>query len=300
MDHATSINATQRGESPALAHWQEAGKWFNYGEQTIFSRIDGQGEALLLIHGFPTASWDWHRLWPLVLPRHQLLALDMVGFGFSDKPADYDYSVIDQATLHQGWLQTLGVERVHIIAHDYGCSVAQELLAREQEGTLECKIASVCFLNGALFPEMHRPMLIQKLLVSPVGGLVSRGITRQVFEFNLTRIFGPDTRPSREDLEDFWQLLIFNNGRGILHRLIRYMEERRCHRNRWVSALQRARQPLQLISGQADPVSGQPMADRYAALLPGADLQRLDHIGHYPHFEAPRTVWERYRAFRGL
>ena len=129
---------------------------------------------------------------------------------------------------------------------------------------------------------------------------MSRAITRQVFEYNISRIFGPETRPTRQDLEDFWQLLIYNNGRGILHRLIRYMEERRCHRNRWVGALQRAKQPLQLISGQADPVSGKPMADRFASLLPKAQLTRLDRIGHYPHFEYPGAVWKAYSAFRDL
>lgn len=300
MDKVSEISQgiqehSRLGGDTALEHWQHSGKWFSYGPHAIFSRMEGDGPALLLLHGFPTASWDWHRLWPYLQEHYRVLAADMIGFGFSDKPPRYHYSIVDQADLHQGWLEQLGVTEVHVLAHDYGCSVAQEMLAREQEGELSFRLASVCFLNGALFPEVHHPILIQRLLAGPLGGLASRGITRPVFEYNLTKIFGPDTGPSPEDLEAFWQLLLYNNGRGVIHRLMRYMEERRCHRHRWVGALQRATQPLTLISGMADPVSGREMADRYTALLGAESVIRLDNVGHYPHLEAPDRVWQAYR-----
>lgn len=292
------LNRVDDDGDAALERWQHSGKWFGYGSHAIFSRMEGEGPALLLLHGFPTASWDWHRLWPYLVGRYRVLAADMIGFGFSDKPPRYDYSIVDQADLQQGWLEQLGVDEVHVIAHDYGCSVAQEMLAREQEGQLPFRIASVCFLNGALFPEVHRPILIQRVLAGPLGGLASRGITRQVFDYNLTKIFGPDTRPSAGELDAFWHLLVYNNGRGIIHRLMRYMEERRCHRHRWVGALQRATQPLSLISGMADPVSGREMADRYVELLGAGAVTRLDDIGHYPHVEAPATVWQAYERLQ--
>ena len=180
---------------------------------------------------------------------------------------------------------------------DYGGSVAQELLARDQEGLLPFSIARVGFLNGALFPEVHSPLLIQKLLGSPLGGLISRGLTRRTFERNFRRLFGPETPPSRKDMDDFWYLLTYNNGRGILHNLIHFMEERRCHRNRWVGALQKAEQPMRLISGVADPVSGSAMARRYRELVPNADVVSLRNVGHYPHFESTGEVYRAWRDF---
>lgn len=282
----------------ALEQWQNAGKWFNYGDHAIFSRIDGEGDALLMLHGYPTASWDWHRVWPYATARYHVMASDLIGLGFSDKPVNYHYSINDQADLQQGWLEQMRVKQVHLLAHDYGVSIAQELLAREQEGLLSFRIASVVFLNGALFPEMHQPLLIQKLLASPLGGLVSRGITRQVFDFSMSKLFGPGTQPSKQDLDEFWQLNTYNNGRGVTHKLLRYMEERRCHRHRWVGALQQARQPLRMICGVADPVSGQVMAQRYADMMPQADLVRLDGVGHYPHLETPALLWRHYQQFR--
>lgn len=284
-------------ESPSLVRWQTSGKWFNYGGHAVFSQMGGEGEAIVLLHGFPTASWDWHRLWPFVVPHYRVFALDMMGFGFSDKPPDYPYSITDQADLHQGWLEKMGIGRIHILAHDYGCSVAQELIARAHEGDLGFSIASVCFLNGAIFPEVHRPILIQKMLASPVGGLLSRALSRRVFDYNMSKIFGADTQPDREALDDFWQLLLYNNGRGVIHKLINHMEERRCHRHRWVGALQKEAQPVRLIVGTADPISGRGMAERYRELMPGPDIVTLQGVGHYPHFEQPDQVWQHYRDF---
>lgn len=291
------VDASKLTSGLTVQRWQQGGKWFSYGEHAIFSRMDGSGDVVLLLHGFPTASWDWNRLWGPLCQSHRVLVADMLGFGFSDKPVEYSYSLIDQADLQQGWVEALGIQRVHLVAHDYGCSVAQELLAREQEGALPFEIASACFLNGALFPEVHQPILIQHLLSGPMGGLISRGFTRRVFDHNFCKIFGPRTRPTRRELDQFWQLLLYNNGRGILHRLIRYMDERRCHRNRWVGALVAARQPLRLISGTADPVSGIAMADRYRQLIATPDVVALDGIGHYPHFENPVQVYEALRDF---
>lgn len=287
-----------RQEAFTLDAWQHAGKWFSYDGHAIFSRMAGQGEPLVLLHGFPTASWDWNRLWPMLVRHYNLLTLDMLGFGFSDKPGHYPYSIEDQADLIQGWLEGLGLPHVHLLAHDYGTTVVQELMAREQEGSLGFGIESVCLLNGGIFPEVHQPLFIQKVLRSPLGGLVSRGLTRKTFERNFQRLFGSRNPPDHQDLEDFWHLLTYNNGRGVLHRLIQFMEERRCHRNRWVGALQQYSGPMRLISGSADPVSGVAMARRYRELIPGPDVVSLRNVGHYPHFEQPWDVFTAYREFR--
>ena len=112
-----------------LNDWKAAGHYFTYKQQQIFVNESGSGETLLLIHGFPTASWDWYRMWPDLVQEYHVLAADFLGFGFSDKPRNYSYSILDQADLLEALLREKGIERVHIISHDYGDTVAQELLA---------------------------------------------------------------------------------------------------------------------------------------------------------------------------
>ncbi|POF42681.1 alpha/beta hydrolase [Pseudomonas laurylsulfativorans] len=280
-----------------LCVWRKRSQTFVFHGHSIRYWTAGQGEPLLLIHGFPSASWDWHYLWQPLTQRFRVIACDMLGFGDSAKPANHDYSLQQQADLQLALLEHLNVEQpVHLFAHDYGDSVAQELLARHYESRVE--LASCVFLNGGLFPETHRPVLMQKLLLSPLGWMIGRAFSRDGLVRSFRQIFGPHTRPSESQMDDFWSLVESHHGPRILHKLIAYVPERRVWRNRWVSAMQRGEVPLRVIDGGVDPVSGVHMVERYRELIPEADTVVLPDIGHYPQIEAPCEVLKHYLSFR--
>ncbi|WP_321848976.1 alpha/beta hydrolase [Pseudomonas paraveronii] len=280
-----------------LRAWRKCGQSFVFRGRTIRYWVAGQGEPLLLIHGFPTASWDWHYLWQPLAQRNLVIACDMLGFGDSAKPLDHDYCLLEQADLQQALLDHLRVRQpVHVLAHDYGDSVAQELLARHHEGGFQ--MASCVFLNGGLFPETHRLVLVQKLLLSPLGWMIGRAFGRNALSDSFSQIFGAQTRPSESALDDFWSLINCNDGPRILHKLINYIPQRRRLRERWVGALQRGDVPLRVIDGEFDPISGAHMVERYRQLVPHADTVLLANIGHYPQIEAPVQVLKHYLEFR--
>ncbi|HWU68561.1 MAG TPA: alpha/beta hydrolase [Stenotrophobium sp.] len=280
--------------------WQQGGRRFDWRDHDIFFRDEGSGDsALLCIHGFPTASWDWTPIWPALCQRFaRVIAPDMLGFGFSAKPSRHNYSLMEQADLHVALLAHAGIRRVHILAHDYGVSVTQELLARQLENaTPAFQIESVTLLNGGLFPETHRITVMQKILRSPLGSVATRLMTRSRFRKSFSLVFGPATKPGMREIDDFWQLIQYNNGARVMHRLIRYVDERRWHRERWVGALIRTPVPIRLINGPEDPVSGAHMVARYRELVPQPDVVSLDGIGHYPQVEAPQRTLEAFFAF---
>ena len=279
-----------------LDDWRARGRSFVHRGHAIFFVEEGTGPALLLIHGFPTSSWDWTPIWAGLTARFRVIAPDLIGFGFSAKPRDFAYSLMDQADLCVGLLRDRGVTDYAVLAHDYGDSVAQELLARSDaaEGP---RLRSVCFLNGGLFPETHRPRLVQKMLIGPLGPLVSRLFGRRAFGRSFPAVFGPSTKPTPVELDAFWRLVAENGGTRILHLLIPYMSERRLHRERWVGALTRARVPLRVIDGALDPISGAHMVARYRELVPNPDTVLLPDVGHYPQVEAPEQVLAAYLAF---
>lgn len=280
-----------------LGDWRAQGRDLLFHRHRIRYWEAGQGEPLLLIHGFPTAAWDWHYLWQPLAERYRVIACDMLGFGDSDKPRGHDYRLLEQADLQQALVRHLGIDGpVHLLAHDYGDSVAQELLARHHEG--RARIASCVFLNGGLFPETHRPVLVQKLLLSPLGPLIGRGFSRAKLGANFGKVFGPATQPSAAELDDFWSLVAAHDGPAVMHRLIRYIPERREQRDRWVAAMQKGDVPLRVIDGAVDPISGAHMVARYRELIPEPDTVLLEHIGHYPQTEAPSQVLQHYLAFR--
>jgi pimeloyl-ACP methyl ester carboxylesterase len=293
--------------SSSLNAWRDAGQAFLYKGHRIFFRhaphSNGHAPVLLLLHGFPTASWDWLKVWGSLAERFTLIAPDMLGYGFSAKPNAHEYHIADQAELVEALFTHLQIThlhmtplKTHILAHDVGDTVAQELLARAQErGKLA--IESVCFLNGGLFPETHRPRMIQRLLLSPLGPWIAQRITREKFGAAMTGIFGKTTPPSEDELDSFWQLATHNDGLQVCPRLIRYMNERRQFRARWVSAMQQARVPIRLITGLEDPVSGAHMLARYRQLIENPDAVGVRGIGHYPHMESPELVVQAFFAF---
>ena len=291
-------------EPVTFKRWYERGQHYAHRGHTVFYQTGGcggDGPALLLLHGAPTASWDWHLLWPALcraFPR--VVAADMLGYGYSAKPRDYQYSIMDQADLQQGLLASLGVSRCHVIGHGYGDTVAQELLARQEDrdGKPGLQLESVCLLNGGLFPEAFRPTFMQKLLLSRVGGLVSKMINEQGFRTSLSRVFGPNTQPTFDELAEFWQLVTYNGGADLAYRQMQYLKERERCRERWVEALQRSRVPLRFVCGKLDPVSGMRMVQRYRELVPGPDVVVIQGVGHYPHLEAASETLQAITEFQ--
>ncbi len=282
-----------------LNEWFESGKNFEFESNQIFYHLSKPNEEVLLcLHGFPTSSFDYHKIWDGLTNNFSVLAFDLIGYGFSAKPNDFDYTTFDQVDILEALLKHLNVKKVHILAHDYGNTITQELLARAEENRLDFEIETICFLNGALFPETHRPILAQKILISPLGFLFGKLILDGIFRKNLATVFGADTQPTTAELDDFVRLFKYNNGKRIAHKLIRYMTERTTNRARWVGALECMNQPFRFINGLDDKVSGRHLVKRFREVLPHQkDIIELANIGHFPHFETPEIVLDKFLEF---
>jgi len=284
----------------SIENWKTRGEFKQLMGREMFVVDTGEHDKpiILLIHGFPTSSWDWLPIWDHLAAKNRLIAMDMLGFGFSDKPDPHPYSIHEQADLIEALVRDLDLSKFHVLAHDYGDTVAQELLARQNESKGAGNWQSLCLLNGGLFPETHQALLIQKLLLSPLGPLINRLTTRQRFDSSMRRVWGT-TAPLRDhELDGFWQLVNFKNGRHIFHNLITYMRDRKTHRTRWVAALKDADIPIGLINGSADPVSGAHMIAHYKNIVGAPDfLVELPTTGHYPQVEDSISVAENYLDF---
>jgi len=284
--------------------WVVAGarRTFRVGahERGIFVRTAGAGEWCTLFHGFPTSSFDWHHVWDTLSARRHVLAFDFLGFGDSDKPADHDYSIMEQADLAEILWRAHGVRRTALVVHDYGVSVAQEILARHDAGQLGVDIPVAVFLNGGVYPDLHRPQPAQLILLDPVKGpALGNLINEETFAHGLSATFSPAHQPDREELRQLWLSVSRRDGHRIGHRLIQYIRDRQRHRARWVDALETTSVPRHFIWGDLDPVSGGHMADRIAERIPTSQLIRVADVGHWPQLEAADVVAEQLRRVLG-
>jgi pimeloyl-ACP methyl ester carboxylesterase len=274
--------------------------WWSDGERArvrlgdsdhmIFLRRMGVGPTMTLLHGFPSSSYDWARVTPRLAADHALLLFDFLGFGASEKPAQHDYSIHEQADLVETLWARERITSTVVVAHDYAVSVTQELLARRAEGTLTVELLAVHLLNGGLYPDVYRPQPGQTALLDPEQGpQISAHLTEELWSAALQPTFAEDF-DATADTAEIWRAMSRDDGQRIIHRLIRYMVDRTDHCERWVSALENTDVPLSFVWGLLDPISGAHMADRIQERLPAAPLLALEDVGHWPALEAPDRV----------
>lgn len=171
------------------------------------------------------------------------------------------------------------------------------MLARRITDPALPRIRAVAFLNGGLFPEVYRPRLVQRVLSSPAGDVLGPLLPPPLPRLAVREVFGPDTKPSAADMRDFLDIVEYNHGRWVNHKVGRFTLERVRYRERWVEPLAKAVVPLRFINGAVDPNSGAHMAARYREVVPDPDVVSLDRIGHWPQLEAPEATFEAADAF---
>jgi pimeloyl-ACP methyl ester carboxylesterase len=286
--------------------WQARGErhaipWLG-PDHRVFAVTAGEGPAppLLVLHGFPSSSRDFASALPLLAADRRVVVHDHLGFGFSAKPARYSYSLLEQAEVALALWRSLGITRGHLLAHDYGTSVATELLARRERGLCPVELASVTLCNGSVHLDLAHLTPSQQLLRVPhLGALFARLAQKRVFVAQLRRILGdPHSVPDAE-LDAMWEGMIRDGGRDRLPALAGYMAERTRFAARWIGALEKLDLPTHVLWGRRDPVAVPAIAEQLAREIPGAELTWLKDLGHYPMLEEPTRWAEAARSFLG-
>ncbi len=177
-----------------------------FGNLNLFVAIKGVGKPILVLHGFPTSSYDFLRVAPYLLSDYQLIFFDYPGFGFSDKPKTITYSLFQYADVAQSIIAHFCFDRIFVLAHDIGDSVALELLRRNK-----IVVEKLVFLNGSVLSiplKDYKMLIFQKLLLHPTSGsLISRlGFLGKPFFTNMfQKMFFK--RLSTDEIDAFWSLL---------------------------------------------------------------------------------------------
>lgn len=288
--------------TPEAAAWRGAGRVVAVGGRRLFvvrRPADGSrpgAPPLLLLHGFPTSSYDW-RATIEHLPGRDVLALDLLGFGLSEKPRGEDNDLFRQADLVEAVVAAEGLEAPIVVAHDMGTTVANELLARDLEGRLSFPLAGVVLSNGSMVVERASLRPIQQLLRSPLGPLVARLSNRRTFRRQMAALFAPAHPLRREEADAMWSLVAHDAGQRTMHRLASYNEQRVAHAARWHGALKAWPGRLALVWGLRDPVATTAVLDALRELRPGAEVTTLEDLGHYPQVEDPARFAAAIAAF---
>jgi pimeloyl-ACP methyl ester carboxylesterase len=250
---------------------------------------DAAATPVLLLHGFPSSSFDFAEAIEKMGGRRRVVALDFLGFGLSDKPLDYGYSLFEQADSVIEVARAVGLSRAHLWAHDMGTSVTTELLARKERGLLPVELETVTLMNGSVHIELAHLTRGQKVLRSSWGPAFARLSTRRIFGMQVRRTFA--RQPGEETIDAMWELLEREGGAARMAQTIGYVEERSRYRRRWIGALERCEVPVLVAWGERDPVAVLAIAEQLGREIPGAKKETWGELGHWPQVEdAGRVV----------
>jgi len=279
----------------AVNEWKEQGEYCSISGFNIFFinaayPDNSKSNNLLVIHGFPGSSFEWHRILPYFVDYRQIIIPDLPGYGLSDKPPYYSYSLMEQADIVEMLVKKLGIESVELIAHDMGTSVACELLARQTRNLLSFDITRCVLMNGSVHIEMARLTPSQYLLRSPLAHLFVRLSSKKIFTWQLSRLTGKPLK--QEDYDAMWALLRFRDGHLRLPKTNRYIEERHLYWHRWIGTLKQLDIPVGIVWGPEDPVAVPRIAEQLNREIPKSNLVWLEGLGHFPQLEDAESTYE--------
>jgi pimeloyl-ACP methyl ester carboxylesterase len=277
--------------------WKSKGEFITVNDRKLFV-IDTSSffstedkvptETMVVLHGYPTSSYDYYKVLPELSKHYRVIIHDHLGFGFSDKPLDYSYSLLDQADVALQLWQQLGVKKTHLLAHDYGTSVATEIIARNNNHELTIEIEKLTLCNGSMHIELSQLRTIQKLLKNKwLGKYVAKLTTYAIFSKNLRNVYFDKTKVSNNELKDMWMQLEYNDGRKVIHKLSQYINERYTYWNRWIGALKETNLQTNIVWAKNDPVAVPAIARLIATEISNNKLFWIENTGHFPMLENP-------------
>ena len=288
--------------------WRDKGNYFSWGprsadaaEVQVFHVELGDADAppLVLVHGFPTSSIDWFEVAERLSDRYRVCAMDFPGFGFSDKPLGWGYSLMrDAEVLEYYAAEVLGLESMIMLAHDRGSSVA---MLHTTSGESRVNLEHLVITNGNIFLPLSNLTRAQRLMLDQATG---PAVLAQVTPEQLALGMGQTTyTPPRgaDDPEIEALTAIFSHGEGVkvLHETIQYLVERSQDEASWLEALAASEVPTTFIWGVYDTVSPPRVVsyvwNEYMMKKPGRNsLYFIPDANHYLQNDQPEALVETF------
>ena len=256
---------------------------------------DPDAEVLLLIHGWPTSSIDWFDVASQLSARFRVCALDFPGYGFSDKPQGWGYSLTRDEELIEFYLsEVLGAQGGVVVGHDRGDSVALLHAARCADGRSAMRIEHLVLSNGNIFLPLSNLTAAQRqILDSTSGPQIAAVLTpSRLAEGMGASTFTPPRKAGDPEVEALTAIFSHDNGIRVLHETIQYLIERSKHEQTWLTALAQALFPVTVVWGLCDTVSPPRVAsyvwNEYLMLKPGRNrLYFIPDANHYLQVDRP-------------
>ncbi len=275
----------------AIQKWKQSSKYYKCQHKIFYQDINPEAlDTILILHGYPTCSFDYFHVIDQLSVNHRLIIPDFLGFGLSEKPPGHSYLLTEQAKIISNLIESLNIQSLHIVAHDYGTSVCTEIVALDLESKLPFAVRHITLCNGSMLIHMSQLRTIQKLLKNKfTGPIIALLSNEKTFHRNMKNIWKDPSKYDRNHMQIHWEMLISDNGKSRLPAITRYINQRYENYDRWIGALKSTGLPIHILWAENDPVAVIDMAYELENIIPKNYLTTIPNCGHYPMIELPET-----------
>lgn len=287
--HAVDASWVDRNAFPFTS------RWLSTTDGRLHYVDEGRGPAIVFVHGTPTWSFEYRHLIRAMRDSHRCIALDHLGFGLSDRPADAVYTPEAQAARFTEAMTRLGVDACTLVVHDFGGPIALPFALAQPS-----PVRRLVVLNSWMWPFDDDPAMRRKARVA--GGLLGRWSYRYAnasLRLIMPSAYGDRRRLTPAIHAQYLRPFGSRDARvQVLWALAHALLASRDHYAMLESQAGALRdRPALVVWGARDTAFGRPQLDRWRRLLPHAQVVEVAEAGHWPHEEAPQVVAAALQAF---
>jgi pimeloyl-ACP methyl ester carboxylesterase len=282
--------------------WRKHHKTINLHHQNI-SYIDTEhgDETLLILHGFATSSYDYHKIIDELKKSYRVIIPDLIGFGFSSKPKHYFYTAKDQASLLTVFLRALEIEDLSIMAQGFGVCILDEIESIIELGNVDLNLNDIYIINSRIqlaLTKDETDLELQKQ--SFTTSLTKMSLSLEMFKKYVKMTFYNKEEVSDEELEIYWKMLNFNNGIKTMDFIENYMLETARFGKKRLKNLKKSSINKYIIWGKNDEAYCLESFEKIKDLLEinPENNALIEDCGYFPMLEKPEEFTSIIKSFK--
>lgn len=250
----------------------------------------GRGRPhVVLVHGIPTSSYLWREVVPRLADAFHVVALDMLGYGDSDKPTGIDLSVAAQSGYLRELLDGLGIHRAALVGHDIGGGVVQIFAAENPD-----RVERLVLIDSIAYDSWPEPGIAR--LKDPAWDQIMETLDlAKGFRKALGRGIVDQAKVTDELAAQFVRPWEGIEGRRAYLRAARALDNRDTLTR--IDQIERTAAPTLILWGEQDVFQNIEFGRRLAGALPDARLEIIPNAGHWPMEDKPEEVARLIREF---
>ena len=275
------------------AEYPFSANYFIVNGQKLHYIDEGQGYTILFVHGTPSWSYDMRNVIKNLSKYYRCVAIDHIGFGLSEKPANYDYSTMNHSNTLEKFVIELGLKNFTLVVHDFGGPIGMNMAINNPE-----RVSRFVILNSWLWSCKNDPGYIKlaRVLKSPILPFLYKYLNFSP-RFILPQSFG-DNKIGRSVLSQYTRPFADKTQRnGTLAFARSLLNDQEWFEELWQKRQKISGKPTLFIWGTKDSFITPSYLEKYASGFQNATTNKIETSGHFPQEEKPDLVSELMRKW---